>query len=105
MLDLNPIKFRIDSENRIPWETYDAPMGNLRYIVDSDQNVVCQLCCSHIETAELIANAPNDIATLVVEVEALRSALAELLDAVRSGSSEDINTTMVACEELLDAES
>ena len=53
------------------------------------------------QTAEFITNCVDDIADLIIEVELLRHALAELIQAVSKGSDEDINITMCAAEDLI----
>jgi hypothetical protein len=92
MLDLEPIKARLNVETKLSWDVHLYVNGST-YVKTSDGDLVCNVYGNRKDTADLIARAPTDLAALVAEVEQLRSenkALAEEVKIVRQQRINDI---------------
>lgn len=66
MLDLDPMKERVDKATPGPWT-------NKRYRVGTVATDWTVGTCNGLNDAELIAHAPTDLAALIAEVERLRA--------------------------------
>ena len=95
MLDLRPIKARLEAATPGPWKAIPwygfpqevSPVAEVSMIgVFSD----CPVSGSPAKDADLIANAPADLTALVAEVERLRGLLDEHRMADRLNTSEVI---------------
>lgn len=97
MLDLQPIRARLAAATSGPWRAipwYDlpqevAPIAEVSMVgVFSD----CPVSGSPAQDADLIANAPTDLAALVTEVERLRAENETLRRSAQIGPSSVIST-------------
>lgn len=98
MLDLEPIKSRLSRATPAPWvavpQTWRSKTSSYTitaYGIEQDENVfntdASAICYAQREgqlterNAELIAHAPTDIASLLIEVEKLREACQHIVNA------------------------
>lgn len=80
-LELNAIRARLDAATPGPWFT--GMSGGHWYVLDNDitcdiEGQICSLNRRHAEAnADLIANAPSDLAALLAEVDILSGLLSD----------------------------
>lgn len=93
MLDLQPIKARLAAATPGPWTA--SPNVQPRGVAAvAEVNTVLVLSSgplygSPAQDADLIANAPTDLAALVAEVERLRAAIETHWRTTRGGTEQD----------------
>lgn len=92
MLDLQPIEYRLAAATPGPWGVSFNPIPPGGKPVAQVNTIVIlsdePLYGSPIEDAELIANAPTDLAALVAEVERLRKEVQQCKIAIAEHQAE-----------------
>lgn len=76
MLDIEPIKARLAAATPGPWQTIttvETDIGTEHLVTEADMDAGCIGTSPQAADAELIANAPTDLAALIAEVERLRA--------------------------------